>query len=339
MTYALLKDKWMRFFDMRSDVKTMIQVYYTPGLGPRPWPYAEHEEERVRWALERYESMLRAREVAEDDQIPFLSPYTGTEIFAQSFGCPVYCSGTNMPFALPKIHAAEEVRSLRVPSASAPPLERVFRIARRLRGRYPEALLQLPDIQSPFDIAALIWEKGSFYAACIDEPEAVFDLCRKVETLLVKFLDAWFREFGTEYIAHYPDFFARGGLTLSEDEAGAISPAMFNEFCMPALQRLSARYGGICVHCCANSERQWDNFARIPGLRLINLNRPEESLKEAYVRFAPVAAQMHAWCGDGDPSPAWAGHIPRDAHVVLFASASSDEEARRKRDALAGARG
>ena len=339
MTEAELKDKWVRFFDVNSDTRTMIQVYYTPGLGERPWPLPDNEDDRVEWALKRYESMQRAREIAPDDQIPFLSPYTGTEIFAQAFGCRVHYPDNNMPFALSRIHSASEVRSIRAPSAFAPPLERAFRIARRLREKYPDAPVQLPDIQSPYDIAALIWEKVDFYAASLEESEAVEDLCAMVEGVLVKFLDAWFHEFGTDYIAHYPDYFMRRGVTLSEDEAGAISPAMFRRFCMPALERLSQRYGGIGVHCCANSERQWDNFARIPELRLINLNQPEPVLVRGYRRFAPVAAQMHFWCGDGEPGPAWAEHIPENAHVVLFASASGDDEARRVLDALLSVRG
>ena len=338
MDDAAIRNRWIRFFDMDSDVRTLYQVHYKPGLGPRPWPYAENEDQRVTWALEYYESMLRAREVVADDRIPFLAPYTGTEIFAQAFGCGVYCSGDNMPFALPRIHSASQVKSLRIPSVFAPPLERVFRIARRLRDRYPDALMQLPDIQSPFDIAALIWEKGEFYAACLDEPEAVLELCHKVEALLTGFLDEWFRLFGTDYIAHYPEYFVRGGMTLSEDEAGAISPRMFETFCLPPLQRLNERYGGLCIHCCANSEPQWDNFARIPGLRLLNLNQPGPVMKRAFKRFAPVVAQMHDWIGEGEPGPAWREYMPDEAHIVLYTSARTDDEARRALERLRSVR-
>lgn len=338
MSYTQIMDKWVRFFDIRTDTRTMVQVYYTPDLGPRPLPYPENEEARITWALRRCESMARAHQAVPDDQIPFLSPYTGTEIFAEAFGCPVHYSGDNMPFALPRIHSASQVRSLRTPSAFAPPLERPFRIARRLRDAFPDAPVQLPDIQSPFDIAALIWEKGDFYAACIDEPEAVEELCHRVESVLTRFLDAWFQEFGTDYVAHYPDFFVRGGATLSEDEAGSISPAMFRRFCMPALARLSERYGGLCVHCCANSERQWDNFKAIPGLRLLNLNQPEPVLTRAYSVFSQAVPQMHAWCGSGFPGPDWARHIPPQAHVVLYAGADSEDQAKRTLDALLSVR-
>ncbi len=340
MTEIGLREKWMRFYDVNSDVRTMIHVYYTPGLPARPWPWPDNEDDRVEWSIQRYEIMGRVHEIIPDDQIPFLSVYTGTEIFAQSFGCRVHYPEDNMPFALPRIHSAREVRALRRPSAFAPPLERAFRIARRLKDRYPDALLGLPDIQSPFDIAALVWAKEDFYVAAIEEPDAVTDLCAMVEEVLVRFLDAWFREFGTEYIAHYPDLFVRGGMTLSEDEAGAISPAMFRQFCLPALERLSERYGGISVHCCADSERQWDNFARIPNMRLINLNQPDAVLSRAYKRFSRVAAQIHMRSQAGsDPEYYRSAAIPEDAHVVLFSSAGTQDEAMRIFDELKGLRG
>ena len=106
MDDAAIRNRWIRFFDMDSDVRTLYQVHYKPGLGPRPWPYAENEDQRVTWALEYYESMLRAREVVADDRIPFLAPYTGTEIFAEAFGCqapkiPFHCTLKGARRALP----------------------------------------------------------------------------------------------------------------------------------------------------------------------------------------------------------------------------------------------
>lgn len=135
------------------------------------------------------------------------------------------------------------------------------------------------------------------------------------------------------YIA--PRVCLRGGLTLSEDEAGAIGPEMFRTFCLPALERLSDRFGGIAVHCCADSERQWDNFVKIPGLRLMNINQPNDVLRRAYKKFDPVSAQMrHMRCG-GDPIEfnKNAG-VPENAHVVLFKDAATVDEAKRALDAF-----
>ena len=340
MDCSALAEKHLRFYDVNTDERTLIHVYCTPGLPPRPLPRPDNEDERVAWSLRRCEAMIERRTWLPDDQVPFLSAYTGTELFAEAFGCPVRLSDVNMPFARPLVFTAAEAARLRRPSLDAPSLERPFRIARRLRQACPEGLVGLPDIQSPFDIAALIWAKEYFYAATIDEPEAVEDLCAMVEELLTAFLDRWFDEFGTDYVAHYPDLFMRGGMTLSEDEAGAISPGMFREYCLPALNRLSDRYGGIFVHCCANSEPQWDNFSRIRSLRLLNLNQPADVLDRGYRRFEGVCAQMHM-LNHGDQNPAYyrGAEIPPKAHVILFAYAETRDEALRVYDELRAIRG
>ena len=114
---------------------------------------------------------------------------------------------------------------------------------------------------------------------------------------------------------------------------------MFRRFCLPALERLSRRYGGICVHCCANSEPQWDNFTHIPGLRLINLNQPDPVLWRAYRYFAHVAAQMHTRGIDpSSPEDYRAARLLPEAHVVLFAPASSADEAKRVYEGLVSVR-
>ena len=334
-----LREKHLRFYDVTSDERTLIYVYYNPDIPGRPWPLEDNEDERVAWSLKKYEAMLKRQTWLRDDQIPFLATFTGTELFAEAFGCSVHVPKDNMPFARPLIFKAEEVSRLPRPTLNAPSLARVFRIARKMRDAYPDALVSLPDIQSPFDIAALIWAKEYFYEATIDEPEAVMDLCAMVEELLTAFLDQWFHEFGTDYIAHYPDLFMRGGMTLSEDEAGSISPGMFRQHCLPTLNRLSDRYGGILMHCCANSEPQWDNFCQIRNLRLLNLNQPDPVLWRGYKRFARVTGQMHMRnIYPSTPDDYRAAELPPEAHVVLFSPADSRDGALRLYDELQGLR-
>jgi hypothetical protein len=118
-----------------------------------------------------------------------------------------------------------------------------------------------------------------------------------------------------------------GGMTLSEDEVGEISAGMFEEFCLEPLNRLSRRYGGIGIHCCANARHQYEHFAKVEGLRLVNFIQPPDVTKQAYALFAQKAAQMHQWCGDGAPSMQWRDHFPDDARVVLTCNADTREEA------------
>ena len=98
------------------------------------------------------------------------------------------------------------------------------------------ATIRLPDIQSPADIAALILRKDAFFIGMMEEPDAIKELIAKAMELLVQFLDAWFEEFGSSFVAHFPDYYMDYGLTLSEDEIGVISTAMFDEFFLENLK-------------------------------------------------------------------------------------------------------
>jgi hypothetical protein len=196
---------------------------------------------------------------------------------------------------------AAEADRLAMPSLDAPTLSRVFELARLLRGELgPDVPISVPDIQSPFDIAALIWNKEDFYLAVVDNPEAVKRLVEKCGELLVKFLVLFAREIGEVNFCHCPYAWAppRLGCWLSEDEAGCVSPRMFDEFCMPWLVDLSRTFGGLFVHCCANADPHYGSFRRIPNLRGLNRVFQSPGPGPAIEAFAGETVLIQAWSDD-----------------------------------------
>jgi hypothetical protein len=234
-----------------------------------------------------------------------------------------------MPFAMPIIQHAAQVAAVRVPGLDHPAVAPFFHIAEELRRRAGEAaLLHMVDLQSPMDTAALIWEKTGFYPAMLEAPEAVHELAGKVQTFLETFLDAWFARFGREFIAHYPDYYMPYGVTCSVDEVGAVSANMFRQFFTPELEALSARYGQIGIHCCANARHQWENFKRVPNLRLMNINQPQPEVQAALKYFAATCAQWPIPHGSG---ASWTidSEIPAGARTVFEVWVESKDEALR----------
>jgi len=326
MSIEKRKNRWREFYKLGSGTNTLVLIDY---LYPeRPWPYPENMEKRLNWASQSYQFQLSNMEWLNDDRIPALNPYTGTELFAEAYGCKVHYSGDNMPFACPRIFSASEVGTIKPPRIFDSCLGDIFELGRRLRQRNgSDTILHIPDIQSPLDIAALIWDKADLFTAMLEDPPAVFALTEMIENTLVDFLDAWFKEFGTEFISHYPDYYMDGGITVSEDEIGSFGTAMFEEFCLGALNRLSLRYGGIGVHCCANAKHQWEGLKMISGLRMLNFVQPPDKTIEAYQSFADTTPMMHFWCGDGLPSLEWIENYPKNAHIVLNGFAANRDDA------------
>ena len=256
------------------------------------------------WAARRYEAQLVCHESLGDDSVPYVVTNTHTGIFSAAFGCPVhvYDADTNAA-SLPVVRTAEEADALPEPGLDSPTLRRVFEFARMMAEELgPEVPVAVPDVQSPFDIAAMVWHKEEFFVALVGEPDAVKRLVEKCERLLTRFLDRYLEELPNVNLCHCPRAWAPPelGMWLSEDEAGSISPAMFEEFCLPSLRRLSERYGGIFIHCCADAGHQYASFKKVPNLRAWNRvftdpGGPREAL-EAF----PETPFMVAWTGEED---------------------------------------
>jgi len=223
--------------------------------------------------LENYERRVRISDALGDDAVPHLRPFTGTEIFAAAFGCPIHTYADSLPAARPLVRTPAEADRVAEPSLAHPLFERWFTYAERLLERAgPGVPVAVPDIQSPFDIAALIWNKQDMYLAVYDAPDAVKRLVDKCSRVLTAFLREFLQRFPSGNLCHCPYAWAprEQGIWLSEDEAGALSVAAFEEFCLSSLVDLSRDFGGLFMHCCATADHQYGNFLRIPNLRGIN---------------------------------------------------------------------
>lgn len=336
------KQRWLDFYDLTRPPTSLFLIRCLDTLPERPLPHPQNMAARMDWIWRKFEQQLDQLTWLEDDTLPFLDLYTGTEIFATAFGCPTYYPENDMPYVLPRIEAAEEVAGLALPDLNGPSIAPVFQMAADLRGRAHDkigqaALLHMVDLQSPMDVAAMIWDKTRFYPAMIQSPEAVHALAGQVRRFMILFLDEWFARFGREFIAHYPDYYLPQGVSLTEDGVGAISGKMFNAFFMPEIEALSTRYGGVGIYSCANARHQWNNFKKVSGLRMLNLFQPAEVIREAVPFFAEGTPQWLSVAWDGPPWT-WPQQAPAGARMVYEIFVNSREEAletsRRMREVL-----
>ena len=290
-----IEDRKRRWLDLyKADGRT--KVLYLIGCSeagepPRPMLWPEMKEDRIDWAWNRFLTETERAKWLDDDYIPYMSVTSGTEIFAEAFGAGVHRPYDNMPFAIPFITSPLQAEKIKVPKLEDTPLMLLFSIADELVKRGGRDIpLQLPDMQSPMDVVAQIWDKTDLFPSMIEAPEAVIELAEKVKTLQFEFLDRWFSQYGTSYIAHFPAYYMEGGITFSVDEIGSVSTDMYSEFFADELNEMSRRYGGIGIHSCSDSKHQWENIRKTEGLVMINICRPEKLLDESYEFFKETAA-------------------------------------------------
>jgi hypothetical protein len=247
--------------------------------------------------LRDYEARVQWSRMLGDDAVPYARILTHTAIFAAAFGCPVHDFEGSNAAARPLITTAGEADRLPDPSPTSGALGRIFELAGLVRDRLGAAVpITGPDYQSPFDIAALVWNKEDLYRAIYDAPDAVQRLVAKCTTLVRSFVSEYAREFPQAIHSHCPYYWAPPGLgfSLSEDEAGCLSPAMFDRFCMPSLVELSDAFGGLFVHCCADADYQHPRLLRVPNLRAVNrvfVRGPLPTIRD----FSGRAVIMVAW--------------------------------------------
>lgn len=170
--------KWHKFIEERYGTFMFHVNFPMPDLqeqlppAPPLWPDKVKERIERRWA--EYQIMCRKATLVNDDFVPYLNNQTGTEIYAEAFGCKVHRPDNNMPFALPMIHSASEADQLQVPELSHSSLAYLFDISDELYRRGgKDAIMKMVDIQSPMDSVALIWDKSDLFCAMIETPETV----------------------------------------------------------------------------------------------------------------------------------------------------------------------
>lgn len=328
------------FFDSPCGGKTKVLYQFlfteTDETLIRPQLLPENKQLRIDWAKRKYAHDVEIARVLDDDSIPCLPVASSTGIFPEAFGAKMFYPQNDVPCAIHFLSDPEEARKLTIPKLEDSTLMYLFDIADELaQFGGPDAILQLPDIQDPFGIAGIMWDKSEMLLTLLDDPDCMLELTDKIYTLLTTFLDEWFRRYGSRFAAHYPQYVLEQGISVSADEVGLVSPEMFREFIAPNLNRLSDRYGGIGIHCCALSEHQFENFSQIHGLKLMNLYRPGDSRKKAYDIFRDVCAQCHGDYITGIPTYIGIepeGMVPEGAKVIYREKVTSLEDALRKQE-------
>lgn len=279
-------------------------IYAVPG-GPFNLSTAPVRE-WVGWVAEDYRRQVELVEAIGHDGVPTARLLTGTEIFAQAFGCPVHQYEDSNPCALPRVANAAEADAIALPSLwDCPGLVRVFELGKAVQAELGlEAVLGPCDMQTGFDIAAQIWEKTDFLCALATpgERDAVKRLVGICAEFYRNFLAELRREFPTMSPCHCPSAWAPPelGPWTSNDECGILSTEMFEEFALPELIELSRTFGSLGMHCCAAAEHQFPSFNKIPNFYAFNRVPAKQGIDPILEHFGGPEGPVHvlAWLSD-----------------------------------------
>ena len=266
-------------------------------------------EEWVPDIVDGYNRQVQMAEQTDSDLVPFCKLATATHIYAAAFGSPVHTFEDDNPCALPFVNTAEEADKIQEPDIwNCPGIARIFELGKAIQKELgDDVCLGPPDMQTGFDTACLIWDKTELYMAMMEDEgaAALKRLSAKCARFFKKFLLELKKEFPNMSPCHCPDVWAPPEMApwMSNDECGAISTPMFEEFLLPEMLDLAETFGGLGMHCCADAEHQFESFKKIPGWYAFNRVAGRQGWRPVIEQFdgsdeTPV--MVLAWMEDDD---------------------------------------
>jgi hypothetical protein len=243
-------------------------------------------------ALEDYDNMLRHQLQGVSDTLGrkhgnlVVRANYGTGILSSLFGAEIFVMPRHTN-TLPTTRAFNDTELIRAKvEAGMPDImggfgKQVFEfgeICAEVFEKYPKIKKYVkvyhPDLQGPLDICELLWGGEIFYAM-YDEPELVHAMLRLVTDTYIEFIEKWFKMFppSAEMNPHWGMLWHRGAITLRNDSAMNLSPALYREYAMPYDGELLARYGGA-EHFCGRGDHYIELLSTLPGLNGVQMSQP-----------------------------------------------------------------
>ncbi|MGZ5515140.1 MAG: uroporphyrinogen decarboxylase family protein [Candidatus Aminicenantales bacterium] len=238
--------------------------------------------------LEEIEGQSKLR----GDLVPALCPTLGVIAIPSAFGSEVVWWENDFPAVRPLIgDRPDKVLDLVRPRVTDGELGRILDYTRvfleRTGGKMP---IRLGDIQGPLDNAALIFGHTDFLEALITAPREVHRLLDMVTDLMIEFAAAQrglVRAAGAEFVpSSFQPWLPDGqGLSIANDVAVMLSPALHDEFGVPYLNRLSEAFGGLYVHSCGDWTHLFSSLEKVRGLKGLEFGASEAPYAKVLARF------------------------------------------------------
>ncbi len=226
------------------------------------------------------------------DLVPALCPTLGVIAIPSAFGAEVVWWENDFPAVRPVIgDRPEKIRDLVRPGRTDGELGRILDYTRffleRTAGRIP---IRLGDVQGPLDNAALIFGHTAFLEALLTSPREVHVLLDEITDLMIEFASAQrqiVRAAGAEFVpSGFQPWIPDGrGISVANDMAVMLSPALHDEFGVPYLNRLSEAFGGVYIHSCGDWTHLFPSLEKVRGLRGLEFGASEAPYDKVLARF------------------------------------------------------
>ena len=213
-----------------------------------------------------------------DDTVLAIHPIGGaTGWLTEVFGGETVWFAHRPPYPHHVIHETSQIDRLR-PDFQASPIFQAgleqMRFFRKVVGdRIP---VGPPDLQSPIDVATMIFDYTQLIYAMVDEPAKVHALMRMITEAMIEACHVFAKE-TNDYALSAFNWWLPRGIFLSDDLQAVLNPDLYREFAVPYNEMLAREFGGLALHSCGRTRHNFENLATTQGLLGFNTH---ETLNE-----------------------------------------------------------
>jgi len=247
----------------------------------------------------------------------------GTILFPLALGCPSVRTSQGNEWIDPILHGPEDAEKLIAPDIYQGRSGQVLNGLKALLAEDPHTTVVLHDIQSPLQVAELMWDQ-SFYISLVDAPEAMHCLLKKITAFIIAFVQEFKRLAGDRLNASaWPGIWSDPtGVMVADDTMSLLSPAMHLEFSVPYLNQLAAACGPLIYHSCTWRKQYYDNIRAIGPVKSYNWNPGNSDdpavLIPAFSGKALIAPHLcHNMHKDNDPL-SWGKNFADEAEFFEY---------------------
>lgn len=256
-----------------------------------------------------HEEYHRLQAEIADFYIPSIKPNMGISNLAAAFGCPLKTVDDADPWVghLVSNQDPGAARRIRKPNPGDNPI--YARMIKRLAflQDHSSLPLRLVNVASPMVTASMIWDYTDLMMAMLlypGEVHALFEVITEATIGYVRLQRTHIKHLLT--MGHEPEVLPPEiGLRISDDTAALMSPALYREFGVRYIAKLSEAFGGVVIHSCGDCSRVVSAMLETPGLRGLELTIPQnsnwEAIKPAVGRIA--LSLRHKFWDHGPEAP------------------------------------
>jgi uroporphyrinogen-III decarboxylase len=249
--------------------------YWTSGESPQliPDEYFTDPACMLEYQLAK---IRRHQLVFQDDYIPMLMPWYGTVVVPSAIGSRVLFQDGMDPAVEGRVfERPEDIRKLHPPDPLKDGLmPRVLDTIRYFH-EHSELPVMFTDAQGPLNIALTLCGVENLFVWAYEHPALVHELMDFATEVLISWIRLQKQYAGQPetsgafpHAILLPEGF--GGVCISDDDCGLMSPQMYREFVVPYNSRVFRAFGGGTLHFCGSAEHQLENFLATEGLTGVN---------------------------------------------------------------------